>query len=417
MKKSWRNIILLTYTIIISILMTSCTGSRELQTLASVTSIAVDLVDNNKILITCEIVNPTSGGTATGGTAGTSALARDVVFAQGEGETVFEAIRNITLHFDRKLFFSHTTILIFGEEFAKNGITEFMDIFLRDNEPRENMYLLVAKGSKAYDVIGVKGELSLTAGNYINDLMNNYKYSSKSFRISMAEYYRYFYDVSNEPVIGNVRKIVKKVIDEERKKDTPEKAILDVGGGAVFRRDYLVGYLTEDEIFGYNFIVNQIKGGLIPFSTPENLKDNKAVIGKERNWTTVEIISSNTRKKIDIIDDKIHLNIDIKIKGFLGEVNKAIDVENLELIKVLENTCSEKVKSLVVDSIDKVQNEFKQDNFGIGEVVHREYPKLWKEIARDWNNIFPDISYSVNVHTDIVKTGIMNVPSNLRKRR
>lgn len=408
-----KKILIILVNIIISILLTSCLGSRQLNTLGIVTAVGLD-IENGKVLITCEIINPTSSNLSASTSTPTS---ENVIFAQGVGDTVFEAIRDITLHFDRKLFFSHSNILIFGEEFAKKGITDFMDIFLRDYEPRENSYMVVAKGEKAYEIIGVRGELSQSTGNYLYDVLDNYKYNGKSKNISMADYYRYYYDISNEPVIGTVEKIEKKVIDVERRQKNPIKFVLDVSGGAVFKRDYLVGYFSQDEMLGYNFIVGEIGRGLVTFDTPEGLSNGESIIGKEGKYTTVEILKSKTKKDITIVDDEIHLNIDVRLRLALGEENKAVDISNLKVIEILEKAGSQKVKNLIVTTMDKGQKEFKQDNFSIGELVHRQYPKIWREIGKDWNNIFPEISYSVNVETEIVKTGITNVPSNLRRRR
>lgn len=417
MIKNKRFLIIAIYLIIISIFSLSCTGSRQLQSMAMVTSMAVDLEDD-KIIVTCEIMNPISNNSSSNSSSGNSSpIPTGSIFAQSVGETVFEAVRDITLYFDRKLYFSHNNLIIFGEEFAKKGITGFMDLFLRDNEPRENMYILVAKGGKAYEVLGVKGELSQSAGDYLLDILNNFKYNGKCLKVSMSEYYRYHYDVSNEPVIGVVTKIEKMVIDQESSKDNAKKFMLDVTGGAVLRRDYLVGYLSEDEIFGYNFITDRIEGGLIKFNTPQGLNKGKAIIGKEGSFTTVEILKAKIKRDVVIADGKVHLNINVKLSGSLGEENKGIDIGNSETIHILEKECSEKVKSLISITLDKGQKEFKQDNFSIGEVVHRQYPEVWKEISKEWNNIFPEISYSINVETKIVKTGIINIPSNLRKRR
>ncbi len=407
-------IIILAYILMSSILLTSCIGSRELQTLAIVTAIGLDR-EGEEVLITCEIINPTTASSLMSSSPTSST--NNIVFAQGKGRTVFEAIRDIPLHFDRKLFFSHSNVLILGEEFAKRGITEFMDIFLRDNEPRENLYMVVAKGVMAYEIMGVRGELSQSAGNYIYDIIENFKYNGKCVEMTMSEYYRYYYDVSNEPVIGVVEKIEKKVIDEERKKDTPTKYILDISGGAALKRDYLLGYFSEDEIFGYNFITNGIKGGLITFKTPKGLTKGAAIIGKEGEFTSVEIFYAKTKRNIEITEGKILLNIDVKLRAGLGEESKAVDVGNLEVIHILEEASSKEVKRLISATMDKGQKQFKQDNFSIGEIVHQQHPEVWKEISKDWNSIFPEISYKVNVEIDIVKTGIINVPSNLRKRR
>lgn len=38
-----------------------------------------------------------------------------------------------------------------------------------------------------------------------------------------------------------------------------------------------------------------------------------------------------------------------------------------------------------------------------------KYPDLWKEIANEWHEgVFPDISYSVKVDTNIIRTGLIN---------
>lgn len=412
-EKNKGNLIITIYLLAISIILSSCTGGREIQELGIVTSIGMDIEDD-KVIVTCEVINTASGNTQSGSSTHSP---KEVVFIQGEGTTVFEAIRDTTLIFDRKLFFSHINTLILGEEFAKKGIAEFLDLVLRDDEPRENMYILVAKGGKAYDIMGIKGDLSQSAGNYLHDILEDSRYNGKSLNITVAEYYRYYYEVSNEPVIGIVQKREKRVIDEERKKNEPTKSILDVGGGAVTKRDTLIGYFTPDEMFGYNFIVDYIKGGLIVFNTPKELSENKPIIGSEGKFTVVEILKSKTKKNVTITDGKIHLNINVKVRGALAEENKAIDISNMEVIDVLERASSEEVKKLISKTLDKGQKEFQQDNFSIGELVHHKYPKVWKKISKDWNNIFSEITYNINVETEIVKTGIINVPSNLRKRR
>ena len=209
-EKNKGNLIITIYLLAISIILSSCTGGREIQELGIVTSIGMDIEDD-KVIVTCEVINTTSGNTQSGSSTHSP---KEVVFIQGEGITVFEAIRGTTLNFDRKLFFSHVNTIILGEEFAKKGIAEFLDLVLRDNEPRENMYILVAKGTKAYDVMGIKGDLSQSAGNYLHDVLEDSRYNGKSLNITVAEYYRYYYEASNEPVIGIVQKKEKRVIDE-----------------------------------------------------------------------------------------------------------------------------------------------------------------------------------------------------------
>jgi len=410
MKKTKKILIILIY-IVVNIFLISCTGERRIQELSIVTAVGIDK-ENEKVIITCEVANPGPGNSNTD--AGSSA-SFGTVFVQGVGNTVFEAIREMTLYLDKKMFFPHSTIFIFGEEFAKNGITGFLDLFLRHYEPRENAYVVVAKDAKAYEIMGIKGPLSGSVGEYLFDILDNFEYNGKSINISLAEYYRYYYDISNDPVIGLVKIQDQREIQKKLGKEIGTKKVLNVGGGSALKRDSLLGYFTEDEMIGFSLIVGNMKEGLITFKTPEGLEEGKSIIGTEGQYTSIEILKSKTKNVIKIIDEKIHLDVNIKLKAALQEEEKAIDLKNKDVIKKIEKSCSEEVERLISKTLDKGQKEFKNDNFSIGVAVHQQYPKLWKEIAEDWNDIFPEITYNVNVETVIVKTGIINVPTNLRR--
>ena len=418
MNKIIKKLIITIYFLMTAVFLSSCavgTGGREIDEIAIVTSLGVDIEDE-KILITCEVLNPAAVGSSSS-TSSSGSGSQSFVYPQGRGDTIREAINDINLHFDRKILLSHSNLLILGEEFAKRGITDLMDFFMRDNEPREDMYVVVAQGAKAYDVVGVRAGLGRASGNYLYDILNNFAYNARSINISFAEKYRYFYDVGNDPVLGVVQIREVKQIDQEKLSQEPIAKILDVSGGAALRRDYLNGYFTADEMIGFNFIVGDIEGGAIVFRTPDGSKGDLSIIGKDGNFTTVNILESKTKRDIKVNNGSIQLSINVKLKGELNEINQALDVSDTEIIDRIEKACSEKIKELISATLDKGQKEFGQDNFSIGVAVHQQYPKLWKEIAKDWHDIFTEISYDVNVETTVVKLGLINTPANVRKRR
>lgn len=418
MNKIIKKLIITIYLLMTSILLSSCiagTGGREIDEIAIVTSLGVDIEDE-KILITCEVLNPAAVGSSSS-TSSSGSGSQSFVYPQGRGDTIREAINDINLHFDRKILLSHSNLLILGEEFAKRGITDLMDFFMRDNEPREDMYVVVAQGAKAYDVVGVRAGLGRASGNYLYDILNNFAYNARSINISFAEKYRYFYDVGNDPVLGVVQVREVKQIDQEKLSKEPILKILDVSGGAALKRDYLNGYFTADEMIGFNFIVGDIEGGAIVFRTPDGSKGDLSIIGEDGKFTTVNILKSKTKRDINVNNGNIHLSINVKLRGELNEINQALDVSDTEIISKIERACSEKIKELISATLNKGQKEFGQDNFSIGVAVHQQYPKLWKEIAKDWHDIFTEISYDVNVETTVVKLGLINTPANVRKRR
>lgn len=400
------------YILFIMLILSSCTGGKEIKELALVTAIGIDR-EGNDIVLTCEVTNPLYNPSIDG----VSSASKSTVFINGRGKTLFEAIRAITLDFDRQLFFSHANILILGEDLARDGIIKNLDYLLRAEEPREDLKIVVAKGSKASEIMRVRGDLNLSVGIYISNLLDNFDYNGRSIKIDLAEYYRYYYEVDNEPVIGLIEKEEIKETGVKTGEPGPTKKVLNVGGGAVTRRDSLIGYFTPDEMFGFNFIVNDIKGGVITFTTPKELNKDIPIIGKEGKYTSLEILKSGTKNEVTVKDGNIHLDVNVKIRASLVEEMRAVDLDDEEIIKILEDSASREVEKIISKTLEKGQKEFKQDNFSIGQGIHKKNPDLWKEISEDWESIFPEMTYSINVKTNITKIGILNLPTNLRKER
>lgn len=404
MIKKIMSIIILT---LILMVCTSCVGSRELNELGIITATALD-IENEKIILTSEVV-------VTPATEPGSPVEGKVIYVQSRGDTIFEAYRNATLEFDRKLYPSHNMIVVFGEEFAKRGIGDYIVDFLNDSEPRETLYMLVAKGDKAYNLLGINAGVGSTSGDYLKELVENFKYTSKTRSVTLYEYFRYFYK-NKTPVLGVVEDVEKIEIDKNKSKDSPSKTVLNVTGGAVFKSDRLEGYYTGDEMIGFNFMTDEVKGGLIVFEVPEDKGDDKKLIATKGKFTTMEIISSRTKKDIEIVDGQIHLDINIRLKGTLGEETQGLKVTELDIKNAIQKSCSEKVEEYVKIIIDKAQKQFQIDNLDIKNLVYIKYPEVWKEISEDWDkDIFPDISYTVNVETNMVRTGLINIPPNLEK--
>ena len=258
-----KKVLLIILIILASIFLTSCWNSRELNTLGIVIMIGVDLEDD-EILLTAEIINPTSAEKIVN-----IPMQNRVRYVQGTGDSISDAIRNITLELDRRIVLSHNKVFIIGEEFAKRGIVDFLDFLQRNNEHRETSYFLVARDSKAYEVMGVNGGINNIPGGYLLELVENYKYNGKTRSLTMNEFFKYYYDKSIQPVLGVVKKEKRYEINKTSSISKNVDYFLNVEGGAVFNKEKLIGYYTGKEMIGFNIIVDKIKGGIVTFETPD----------------------------------------------------------------------------------------------------------------------------------------------------
>ncbi len=175
--------LLLNIFIIITLILSGCWNSMELNTIGIALVLGLDIEDG-KVVLTAEVINPIPAKEK-------SSIERDYIvrYVQGVGNNIFEAFRDITLKFDRRIFISHNKVIILGEEFAKKGLIDEIDLLSRDNEQRETAYLFVAKGAKAYEVMGINNGLEEIPANYLLKLIENYKLNPKSMNIDVIHFF------------------------------------------------------------------------------------------------------------------------------------------------------------------------------------------------------------------------------------
>lgn len=411
-----RKILFINIIIFIALVITGCWNAMELNALGITLIMGFDFEDG-KVLLTAEIIEPMPAREKSSMEKGTAAK-----YVQGIGDNLFDAFRDITLKFDRKVYIAHNKVIIFGEEFAKKASISDIDLLIRDHEQRETAYLLIAKGAKAYEVMGVAAGLEEIPGNYILKLVENFKYNPKVVNVNLAEYLRHFYDMGRQPVMGIIEKKEKMQINKSKQAANNKEYELVIAGAAAFDKEELVGYLNWTETKGYNFIIGRVKTGIVTFPTSKISADTSSTpapsvesnISSKRptiiHRSTIDIIKFKTKRDIEIVDDNVILKIKIKLRGSIEEMIGNIDISKEENIKKMEKACSEEIKKELSSTILKVQKEFKSDIFGFGSVFHRKYPKEWAKIKDNWNDIFAEADVQIEVETNVIRTGLISTP-------
>lgn len=403
--------------IIINMLLISCEGGRELDSIGIVIAIGFDL-DGEDIIITNEVINP-MGASPTNKNNNQEASK----FVMGRGKTMEEAISNISLTFDRQLYYSHTRIIILGEDVVKGGYGEYIDTFNRNNQIRETTPLMVAKDAKAYEIMGIMPGIAHTAGKYIYDITKDNMITGKQRVIDINRFFRDFYGENEDYVLGVVERINKKVIkkeseddkdnSKENKGDTLE--VLRMEGGAVLKDKKLIGYFTGEEMMGFNFILDEFEGGVVSFITPKDALQESVETYKEKPYSGFKIFKSRTKTNIILQGDKLHLFINLKLRGGLKGTQEGVNLNNRLVIKKMEKSIEKNIRDKISKTLKKSQKQFEMDVLGIGQLVHRSYPNIWKEIKDEWPEIFKDLDYTIRVDASINDVGFASTTQGIRK--
>ncbi|MNP70084.1 Spore germination protein B3 precursor [compost metagenome] len=105
--------------------------------------------------------------------------------------------------------------------------------------------------------------------------------------------------------------------------------------------------------------------------------------------------------------------MDIRCKG-LAQIRDAEMANKMlftsQQIDQLEAAVETQLEERIQHTIDTAQQKYKTDFLGFNNKFHNRYPKVWKTIGKDWDEIFPSIRSNLVVDIEIVRQGITKNP-------
>ena len=185
------------------------------------------------------------------------------------------------------------------------------------------------------------------------------------------------------------------------KENKPSEKHVKLSGGAVFNKDKLKGFLNEEETNGYRWVTGEIEDGAI--TIPSILEEGKFV--------TVIVDKASARIIPKVYGDQISFTIEVEEKGSLSEQQETVEFRDNSHIKdylqKLEDENKKIIEEEVNQAIEVAQQDFQTDILGFGRALNKDYPKKWNEVKDNWEEIFPNVPYTVNVKVNLLNTGLV----------
>ena len=372
-----KKIFVIVLTLFILLLSSGCYNYKEINEMAIVSSIGIDKDDkNDKYIVSAQIMNSKESED--------SQDSQIIVYTK-EGDTIHEALRNITLESPRKLYGNHLSKIVLSEEVAKEGINNVLDIFNRLSEVRNEFIITVVKDNKASDVLKVLTSTETIPAEYVKlSLKIADETSSLTYTTKLDEFISLYLKKGIDPVVPVLK------IDKKSKKGTTTDNIattnpmskIVIENLAVTNKGKLETYLKNEEVIGYNFLRNQIQQMIIPVKCDD--KNNYASIAVLKNKT-----KSNASKK----DNKYIINFNINSEAIITEYNCEGNLKNEKVIEKLEKDTEKKINKYIKKSLDK-QKDTKWKFLGLERIIYLD-PKYKNE----------DYSVKYNVKVNLVRKG------------
>lgn len=378
----------------VMLLLSGCWDSIELNRRAVVSGMGIDLQQGDKpkykVSLQVIIADEISGKYSRGGAP--------VAVYQGEGRTVFEAVREASRKVPRYLSLGHINALIFSEELARSGIKDVLDYMERDAQIRTTSQVYLAKGQMASDIVNVMTPIGKIPSS---DLAQKSQASSRllgdNYRVEIDDVIRALQIPGGGPIINGVK--VDGDLQTAPTKSNIEQintpGMLQLEGVGIFAGDKLVTWMNPHQSRGLIWVSDKIK----QTAMVTGCLDNKGLIA-------YEIIRSRTKVKADLKDPEHPvIQISVKPQASIKELNCDLDVRHDTVLNRLEKELSKVITQEMQSAVEEAK-KIKSDVFGFGSVIERANPKAWRALESHWSDVFAHLDVEYNVETVIRYSGM-----------
>jgi spore germination protein KC len=376
------------FLLILVVLFTNgCWSYHELNQLAVVAGTAIDRGRKpGTVQLTLQIFKPSAAqsGGGGGGVGGGGGQQQPFIVKSRAGKTIFDAAQNFLAETDRRLYWPHNQVIILGNEQARHGVRLVLDYFIRTNEPRPTIWILVAE-KKAGAILYAPGELEKVSAMEISQLVQAQAASSKNVMINLQDFVSRLLSKTVAPIATLIK--INEVGGKKR---------LILSGTAVFKGDRLIGILDGRQTRGLLWVQGKVKQGAVIINVPG---------GK----AGLEIARSRTKVKPVLLKNKFKIKVSIHEEGNLDCQMSPEELTKPDQLKSLARREATVIKNEINAALTKAK-EFNADIFGFSEAIHKSNPKEWRKIKDKWDQIFPELQVDVDVNCVIHGVGLTIPP-------
>jgi spore germination protein KC len=361
--------------LLVSLLMTGCYNYNELNDIAIVSGLGIDM-ENNNFKISALVANGQSLDTnSKEGNAQPTLIT-------GTGSNFTEAIKDIESKSARELYTGHLNIVIINEKVAKERLYDIIDPLFRNPETLKKYYIILSKDTTSENILKTLSPLeTLPAENTSLNIVTSKRNLGYSNEVFLSNFIYKILNKGIEPVLPTIilEGNIEGADNIEDLKSSKVDTTLKMSTLALFKDYNLVGFADINESKGINIVNNEI--------------DSLTITNKCNNDKYIVTQIDNIKSKIKIKSNK-EINIKIKTTGSINETNCKLDLQNDKVIKNINKTVEKNIKKIINKGIKKAK-ELDSDVFGFGNKIYKKY----RYLDYDFRNLKINIDVDVDLKT------------------
>lgn len=363
------------------LLASGCWDRRELDELSFVAGMGAELVEDTKVFeLVLQIMIPSA--IKSSGQSSISQKDKAYFLVTSKTKTPLNALKLANLQNSRRLNLSHNMVIIIGPTLATQGFAPYFDFFLRNTQMRPTQWVFVTD-KKVKEIFDINPKLDKIPASAFKGLMEN---SDVDYEI--------------EPI--NIKTIANVLLSKTRAATIPiltkvgpgelglEEVALD--GMAVFKGDRWIGKLSLAETRGMMWVNNKVSGGALPVKLTDD------------DYVCLDIIRSSTKVKPRLKEEQLEVGIEVNVILNLVAQVTAKDYSSVDGLKYLQNQAKKAIATEIEQTLNKAR-KMRADVYGFGDAFYRKYPRQWKSMETNWEQLFPEIKVKLKINPKIRMLG------------
>lgn len=379
--------------ILTALLLSGCGLTKELNELSVVIGAGIDYSDDG-YAFTYQVLDPAQMGSS--GSAGAGGV--PVFNIVGRGATIGDAIKAAEANLPRQPFHQHLSLVILGENLARKGTREVIDLLERNPLIRSNLNLLVAQGQTANQALNALTPLTqIPSLSDINKTENNQLNTGHAMSVTLIRFIQKLDNPASYPLLSGIQ--LNADPEAAGKKDNLEQIepkTPSVNGMAVFSPKGSLLYWLDGHRTKYSLLLKgMLKRVLITYPCD----------GSENIY---RMMKSSSSLKMELKDGKPELEVNVHSAGELS----MLGCKKTQIGKhwdMMEKDISAYIKSEIIGTIRAAQKKG-SDYFGFSEGFIRKHPEQKDFIVHNGENLFKEASLHVTVQTELSRPGLMIDP-------
>ncbi|NLZ28067.1 MAG: Ger(x)C family spore germination protein [Firmicutes bacterium] len=393
MMRTGMTALLMILIMICSTSMTGCWNLHEPEDLAVVLATAFDYDDEKGLFnVIVQLANPLGSTTNTG--EGTTEKHKSFEVLSAYGKTPFEAMQSLGQISCRMVFWGHNRVILFSEKMARHGIKEALDVIERRRLTRLTARPAVIRGD-IRKLMEAECPFEETGAEGLEKLIATVPYEKSVINTNLfIDLYNTLEEPGKEMFMGKI-----KVREEENCAEEEGSASAEVGGGAIFKGDRMVGWASQQQTEGWLYALER---GFI-------FNINIECPGSDGEYIAIEISKPKSSMVPTGSGREVGVRLKVNARGSVEDISCYKNVMDRDFRLAVERRSAQVIRNRISDMIRKSQ-ELESDICGFGYLIYRKRPDIWKEIGADWDEIFPHLPVDLDVRFKLIRSGLVENP-------